>query len=407
MRKWSLSVIEILNGCLIFSGIYCTLIRQISENESEIFYGSLVLIPIMMLMSCGAHRARHFWQYVFCAAISLGLAYLCSAVLLQKIFMIILTLFIIVSYFAARVKHTRCWLQEPKYFILVLFLIMYLLAGRTDSDFLRFYACYGTGIYYLLVCYYTNAVEMDDFVRMHERLDRFPERRLVKSNRRMMWIQSGFVAAVMFLAPFIGIDRVITGAGRILKKLLVWIVKILQRDGDSQPEQTVLQEPVQEPSMLLPTDGNETSRWMEILRMILEILVFALVIAVLLFMLYKIGKKLYEMYLQFGEHTEENGDKVERLSAISAEEKTSLKTLRKENLFWDRSPNARIRKLYKKRIHKGLKEKIDPAWTPQEIERCVDMPEKDREILHVYYEKARYGPESCTTEDLQEVLNIR
>lgn len=405
MRKWALQVVEIINGCLIFSGIYCTLARQIYENESEIFWSSLVLIPIMILMSFGAHRARHFWQYAFCAIISLGFAYPCSAVLLQKILMLIFTLFIICSYFAARVKHTSCWLQEPKYICLLLFLLMYLLAGRTDSDFLRFYACYGTGIYYLLVSYHINVVEMDDFVRMHAKLDRFPERRLVKSSRRMMWIQSGFVAVAMFLAPFIGIDRAITEIGRFLRNLLVWIVSLLARDGDDQTEQAVLQETVQKSDMMLPI--SETSRWMEILSKILEMLMLVLVASIILFVLYKIGKRLYEMYLQFGERMEENGDKVERIAAISTEEKARAHVRRKENLFWDRSANARIRKFYKKRIHKGLKARINPAWTPQEIEQCVDIPEKDKEILHMYYEKARYGSESCTTEELQEVLNIR
>ena len=400
MRKWTQTIIEILNGFLIFSGLYCAVIRQTYENDLEIFISALMLLPIMILLSAGAHRAKYFFQYAICAVCAIVLAYISSALLWQKITMMIITVVIIISYFVGRAKHMECWIRKPEFAVLALFLVIYILAGRTDSNFLRFYACYEAGIYYLMISYYENAMEMDGFMRIHANLDRFPEKRLVKNNRRMMWIQAGCVAAAMFAAPFLGIDQLFYGIGNLLKKILVWILKGFKTEESTQ---SMGGETVQESQLILPGEAYEKPAWMEILSKFFEVLAYLFVLAVFVFILYKILKKLYEMYLQFGTRTEENGDKVERIQVTSTHEKTERNKVKKENLFWDRSINARIRKFYKKRIQKEMKEKVNPAWTPQEIERHVDMQEKEKAILHAHYEKARYSKADCTREELQEV----
>ena len=45
------------------------------------------------------------------------------------------------------------------------------------------------------------------------------------------------------------------------------------------------------------------------------------------------------------------------------------------------------------------KEIPDASMTPAEIEEKVVMSEKEKYLLHILYEKARYGKDSCTREE--------
>lgn len=70
------------------------------------------------------------------------------------------------------------------------------------------------------------------------------------------------------------------------------------------------------------------------------------------------------------------------------------------------SPNAIVRKMYKKKIKFGIKS-IIPNWaTPYELETLAQWQEKGSEsMLHELYEKARYSKEGCLKEDLDRYMS--
>lgn len=403
MRKWTYALIEILNGFFVFSSLYFMVVSQVYGDNLEACLRAFVFIPIMMVIAAGAHRAKNFWLYLISVGIAIIMAYAAADTMVQKVLMIVFTVCIALSYFLARSKKRNCWLEKPEFALLALYLGLYWLAGSVDSQFLRIYACYSAGFYYLLINYYTNTVQISNFVNTHSRLERFPERRLVKSNRRMMWMQSGVVMAGMFVAPFVGIDQIIYGIGRVLRNILAYLLSGL--DQESIPEK--VQKTEKEKEMMLIGEEKILPEWIEVLYFLMDVLSWILVIGFLLFALYKIVKILYGMYLAFGVQTEENGDQVERIFAVSSEEsKMHMKKSKKENLFWNLSPNAKIRKFYKKRVKKDMKETINPAWTPQEIEQFVKLPMQEKQLLHSLYEKARYSQAGCSKEEAQEVWKI-
>lgn len=407
MRKWTQSFVEIINGFLIFSTLFCMVMSQVYGDDIATCLPAFTLIPIMAVVSIGAHKAKKFWLYVVSVMVAILCAYISTSfagTMVQRVLLLVFTAFISMSYFTARSKNRTCWLEKPEFAFLALFLALYWLAGRVNCRFLQIWACYGAGIYYLLISYYTNTMQMVDFVSTHSGLERFPEKRLLKSNRRMMWMQSGLVAAGMFIAPFVGIENIFYAIGRGLRDILAFILGGLE----TEPTPEKVQEAEKQSQMMMMGEAHEIPRWLEILFEILDLLSWILVIALFVYLIYSITKKLYGMYLEFGEHTEENGDKVERIYAVSSKEtKMDIGKEKKENLFWDRSPNARIRKFYKKRVRKDIKATINPAWTPQEIEKLVDIPVGDKELLHTLYEKARYSKDGCSREEAQEVVNIR
>lgn len=92
-------------------------------------------------------------------------------------------------------------------------------------------------------------------------------------------------------------------------------------------------------------------------------------------------------------------------------EKRSLRKPGKKEGF--RSPERKIRRLYKKLIRRSLKETPYGCETPLELEQKAGLyptnPEKtDADIcrIHELYEKARYGKDACTQEEARQFGKI-
>ena len=68
----------------------------------------------------------------------------------------------------------------------------------------------------------------------------------------------------------------------------------------------------------------------------------------------------------------------------------------------DRSPNAVIRRRYRRTILRAAKEPPQPWMSPAEAEAHAKLTGSATERLHTVYEKARYSPNGCSKQDLAE-----
>ncbi len=68
--------------------------------------------------------------------------------------------------------------------------------------------------------------------------------------------------------------------------------------------------------------------------------------------------------------------------------------------LWDRSPNAQVRRRYRKAVLKAAPEPPHKWMAPAEIEQSAGLSAPE---LHRLYEKARYSPVPCTPEDLRSM----
>lgn len=404
MRKYLIRGLEIVHGYLILSIIYCCIMQQISSKEMAVFLKSLILLPAVGVLAVSVEKVKHFWQYVVIAAITVAVSAAAAGEGYFRIWMGVCAFLAAFSYFAARAGKRDCWLNTPVQAMLILYLVIYLWGNYFHRTFLMQYAAFGAGMYFLVCNLYTNWTEMDDFIQSHRSLERLPVKRLGKINGRMMWLQSGVIAAAMFAAPFIGIDEIIRSVGRGIRQLIVWLLKLLPTGHEEEMIEEAVQQPVQQ---MLPESAGEPSAFLLLVYKILDFIGWMIFIGIVLGVLWIAVKKIYGMYRQFNDHTEENGDRVEQLIAPpSAEKKKRLEKQKKESLFWDRSPNGRIRKFYKKRVWRDLKETPEPFWTPTQLEEEVVMSGDEKEKFHFYYEKARYGKESCTKEEMQDMMRL-
>lgn len=101
-----------------------------------------------------------------------------------------------------------------------------------------------------------------------------------------------------------------------------------------------------------------------------------------------------------GSFAEEEEDEIINLKEVREEQKRIWKEKKKQEKEFRHSPAFRIRKKYKKRILKAIKSKPAGTETPEELEEKAELLDsQDYETLHELYEKARYSPLQCTTED--------
>jgi len=403
MKKWPLRIINYLTGFLILSSIHCIVVAMALAKDRGTFVSSLVYIPVIIVLAEACKRAKYFWQYILWAMVPAGFAYFTGRSEFEGKLSLVLTLAAIAFYFYARAKKTDCMLDTPGYHFLGLYIVMYFLERQYPSKLLEHYAIVGAGICLLLCMYKINLDEMLQVFDVNEKLERFPEKRLLKNNLFMMAIQTVIVIIGMITALFAGIDGAIDKAGALFGKLIQWILKLMEAWAPKGASEDYGGE--KEP---LVFEVGEQSAFMEFLMKVLDVLSVILVAALILYVIYRILRKIYQLYLDFDLHSVENGDEIETIYTVQTkEEKRQIKMKKTESLFWDRSPNARIRKFYKKRVLKDWKEIPGKYMTPEEIETGIQMTEEEKKVFHTYYEKARYGSVPCTKEEMDTYLKIR
>ena len=170
----------------MLSSIHSMIVGIVSGGSVETFFHSLIYLPAVILLSEGQKLAKHFWQFVIAAGIAVVLTRGVLSVLSEQKFESVLGTVLIVAaallYFYARAKQTECLLEAPEYYYLSIYLVMLFLERQYPSILLEKYAVIGAGCYCLLCMYKTNIDQMLQFIDLNEKLERFPEKRLLKSN---------------------------------------------------------------------------------------------------------------------------------------------------------------------------------------------------------------------------------
>ncbi|MBS6196327.1 MAG: hypothetical protein KH828_12185 [Clostridiales bacterium] len=403
MRRYGLKGLEIFHGFLLLSAFYCGVMQAVNRQAGTVFYKSLIFIPVVAVLSISIKKVRFLWQYFLLALFGGILAVLAAGQGFSGILVGTCVGGAAISYFIARAKGENCWLDIPVYPWLIIYLALYLLGSHLENDFLMKYSSMGAGLYFLTVNFYINLKETEIFVRTHSSLERLPVKRLGRINQGMMWMLTGITVAAMIASPHLGIEEMIRQAGRAIRWVIAWLFSLLPSGG------TVALETAAEsaPQMPMGESGAPSAFWVLFYKL-LDLLGWMLAIGLVLLVIWLVLKRIYLLYRSFYTHTEDNGDKIERLIASpSMVKKRNLAREKKENLFWDRSADARIRKYYKKKVLHDLQEAPLPFWTPSQMEEGVELPEEDKKKFHDYYEKARYAKENCSREEMQEMLNLR
>lgn len=405
MRKYVIKALEIVNGSLLLMTLYCGIALLGGEINTDVGWRNLLWLPIVGSYSVLSRKVTKIWQYIGLTILWLAAGYFLSERFYIQIAVCVGIMVVSWSYFRSRTEDDICWLDKPGYPWLVLFFIIYLLAVYKDCAWLQTVLIIYTGCYFLVYNYYINLTQMEAFMKRYANLERLPVARMGKINQGMLGILSGVTVAAMCISPFLNLDELIRKAGEYLRRLIVWLLGLIFSGGGSETIET--ENVSQDMGNMLPAASEEVSIFWTILYKFLEVLSWIAFICLVLFFLWNLLKKLYSLYCKFHDNTTDNGDYIERIIAEpSRQEKKRLGKEQERSLFWDRSCNGRIRKHYKRRVLRDMKEPPMEAWTPEQIEEHLYVNEEQKKYFHECYEKARYADEDCSREELQKMLEI-
>lgn len=101
----------------------------------------------------------------------------------------------------------------------------------------------------------------------------------------------------------------------------------------------------------------------------------------------------------FRQSFRDRGDLVENLQDDKVETVREKRQTRDRPRFFDRSPNAVVRRRYRRTILRAAKEPPQPWMSPAEAEAHARLAGGDMDRLHDLYEKARYSADGCSRQD--------
>ena len=260
----------------------------------------------------------------------------------------------------------------------------------------------GLAFIFIQILHY-NFSNVADFILMNRERTSLPISQIIGVNSLIMTILIFICGATAYLFGQRIIYIMVQQLGRWLKTAISIILRLLlpkatMPDVESIPEDI----PIKNDLEMLPEIG-ETSIWAEILNKIAFILGCILCILVIVFLLVKLAMLFMNLFKKMNVTTKEQ-DVKEFIFAKDIRER-SIRRRTKSDL--DKKLNKKARSIYKAMVTRNASKKhniINASMTPTEISNLYINQE--RETVTSIYEKARYGNDEVTKEEITILKSI-
>lgn len=325
------------------------------------------------------------WQFLLCSVVLCGLSWL----LLGHPFGALLTA--LCCFFRARKRLAEevdeSNLDKPNFLGFAAFAVTFLISAAMGDALLQRLTVFSAAIY-LLICLCDRGLRrLDEYLRLNETMYALPSRRIQR-------IAGGALAIALLLAAAL----LLPAAGRFSGEFTVDLSR-RPSSGSAQASQPETPESAG-PSAGASLEELFSGSVQPIFHIppVVSYLLYAVIVAGLaLLILYFV----YRLILGFRRSFTDSRDQVQYLAGMQEnhDERSSAAGLKPPAIL-DRTPNAMIRRRYRKQVLRAAKEPPRPAHTPQELEAEAGL---SAPLLHTLYEKARYGKTPCTTEDVQSL----
>lgn len=402
-ERMGLRIIRVLTNLLVlelFSGGVCIL-TEVSRR------GMVICALLMAALALGSdqiqHRIRRLGPYTaFCLLLSFSVTVISGLTdpFLWKIFGVICLVQVSCLY-SARVRGNYVFAPMPGYLLFPAF--VYIGGVITEIDSLKALAVGAEILLALLYLAWLNLKSLEHtYVAASERT-RVPYRKIGLLNGGLLavyLILAGLVC-LLLTAVYSGDDLLMELpllafrlAGLVIYAILWLFYHLFPSGGDGAAA-------ADGGGPLLMPEGQELFPWIHTLWYILE-RVFGVVFLIIL--AYAFYRSLYDFYYDFKAADPETGDTRKR-----TETREKVRRRRREKLSpLDFSPRARVRREYRKYIlSQPGRARIEPSHTPAQLEEAAGGPGRtageNRKVIHDLYEKARYGEDRVTKEDLEEI----
>ncbi|MBE6732123.1 MAG: hypothetical protein E7564_10580 [Ruminococcaceae bacterium] len=380
VREVMLTILPLLHVTLVIAPVYtflaCVAYVDSGISSVQYFFSSLLLIIPATITKYASMYIKQLWLFlVVCIVMTVSAWFIttCPIVILICIIMSVLRL-------VARVRQDASVFDRPHYVALLVFIIPFYYGGLNNDWFIQLMALILAFVYMSIVFAYNGFKKIEDYIQLNNTMAEFPERRIGKS-----------------MATIFGVGALI-----FLSVSLVCVMSSYEFFGIVIPQIEVSEE---EKALLVESTADPYASYQQMADLFGEAThnpVMAAVdqTATIISVILMIGLFIFlivELFLIFSKTVKkEKADIIEstaepELKEVQVEKKEKLKML-------DMSPNAVIRRKYKKTI----KSKLTPEeWmTPAEMEKRGKF---SIDLLHNLYEKARYSENGCTQADKEAV----
>ncbi|MBP3703988.1 MAG: hypothetical protein J6I98_00510 [Clostridia bacterium] len=388
VRKLLCVAIGWLHCALIFAPIYTLLVSFVNNEipREEVYAGYLrgLLILVPVIISWFAKR------YLKNAALYILVSFAATMLtgwLFDSAIMLVPAVAICFLRFYNRIQEEKeiSLLDQPGYAGIALVAIPFAVSifeERLDSAFQSLTLLY-MAIYFIL-CFAHHGIErINDYVGVNKGMSNMPSRRIT---RVAAVILAGFVLvfSVILLPTLFGAEINIRYEAKELEYEIPEAEFVTPEGQDA------------------PTDmdgglpGQKETPLFSAIYKLLEF-VFAIVFGVggIIAIVYAV----IQITRRFNQSSDERGDFIENLQEDDLEVVRERRAKSDKPRFFDRSPNAMVRRKYKKTILRAAKNQPYAWMTPAEVEAHAELTGERIEALHALYEKARYSPEGCTKQD--------
>lgn len=341
--------------------------------------GLLFGVPVA-LSYYAAERLPRLWQFLIAVVVIIGTSWLLLGHIGGAIMAALLCLF----RFRNRISEekTRSSFDAPSYVCLLIFLACFGVSAVYELSALQRLTVLSAVLYLLLILTYRAVERIEGYLKLNKSMKELPARRIQR-------IAGAAVAIFLVLAVVFLIPSVLSMQGNIVLDLPD--VPGKPYTGPEEVGHISGGMNVNIEDLLGDEGGEPLFKIPSFVIYLVYTLIAAAVAAMIIYGIYQLVKNFRFPY-------SDNRDIIESLPK-DTDAAADLPTKRRERLsIIDRSPNAVIRRKYRKTVLKSAAEPPKRWMTPTELEGYSGISEQN---LHNIYEKARYGAAPCTAEDVR------
>lgn len=375
--------------------------RMFQEDSLNVRNAAVLLLAALLFYAIRRNAVR-VWQFF----LGQGLALVLLMCLLPPYpFRVLIGVTVVLQCIysiMARFAQSREDMETPQKVHLGLIIVLYVWAWIIDYTHLMEQSLALSLIGIVLYFVYWRLKAMYEFTERNRELSYFPERYMKLVSRTALGVYTVLMMLFMYLAAQ---AARIPALNSLADRTAYAFRGLLSRTG-AVPE-TVSQRLYRRrySRIFRPVTKVGPSSGTTIWDVLLEILYTLPLILIAVFVLWLLLRYLLKVYHRF--NGKENDDRREFINPLERRERGPGIRAADRYAAAVGAPSQRIRRIYRKRILSGLSkgQRLKASLTPKEQVREAALSEGARELLSLY-EKARYGPEECSKEDVKRMKEL-
>lgn len=355
-----------------------------SISPQRAFWQGLLFALPLSLSFYAARGCKKIWQFVLCAVALCALSWLLMG---HPVGAILLAVF---CFFRARRRLLEepgeSALDVPSLWGLLAFVLSFFISSFMAQPVLQRLAVGSAVVYLLAFLGYHGLARLDEYLRLNDSMYALPTVRIQR-------IAGGALAAAMLLAAVLLLPPALRFQGDVT------LDPSFERENVTlsvqyQPESTGNQQALAE---LFEDELGDYSNPLFTISPVVSYIVYALIITgIAALVLYG----LYRLLRGAGRSFTDRRDTVQYLDSAHEDHDLGASVKAERAPLLDRSPNARVRRRYRKVIARAFGEPPKASLTPAELEAQAEL---SIPALHSLYERARYAQHPLTNDDLRSL----